>query len=390
MIEDLCKNPFRLFFPLAILCILYASGLWFCHGILGMGVFPLQKHVNLFLGGFLYFSILGFLLTAIPRFTQTYFLSRLELSLYSIIILLVIFFFFIGDQTFFWGSICFGWMIFIFSASDRFLQRKQNPPYTFLFVGGGVFFGLTGSFLLFWETFAPKILGSSAALGKLFFYDGMVTSFIIGVGGRLIPGIFGHVEIVKEQKKAYELPDSFLAVVPLKVLVSFALFIISYILDANDLQKIAFILRALIISFFAFKYWRLHEKVPSGKWHGKMIKLSCWSLFLASWGICFTETYIIHLKHMIYIGSFCLLTIMVSSRVILAHNNESLNSEFKKFPYLVVGGLIFFAALTRASAIFIPNSYLRHLGYAGLVLFIAIAIWVKFFGKKLIVLNSDK
>ena len=79
MLDILRKDPFRLFFPIATLCLLYGCALWVFFGLFNYGDFPVNEHTKLFIGGFLYFSIFGFLLTAIPRFTQTEFLTKLEL-----------------------------------------------------------------------------------------------------------------------------------------------------------------------------------------------------------------------------------------------------------------------------------------------------------------------
>jgi uncharacterized protein involved in response to NO len=82
------------------------------------------------------------------------------------------------------------------------------------------------------------------------------------------------------------------------------------------------------------------------------------------------------------------MTIMVASRVIVAHGHDSLEIEHKKMPYLVVGSLIVLAAATRGSAYLMPDSYIRHLGYAAFVLFVAGIIWGLFFSKKIFFLKD--
>src|SRR5690606_19575329 len=154
---SLCKDPFRLFFPMAIFCLLYASGLWVAFGIFHRGSFPIETHANLFLGGFLYFSILGFLLTAVPRFTKSHFLTKGELLFSVFLIICVLFFFFTQNLPFFWISIFLGWTFFLVFGVDRFLQRKENPPFTFIFVGAGVLLGMLGSFLSFLYYFESTI-----------------------------------------------------------------------------------------------------------------------------------------------------------------------------------------------------------------------------------------
>lgn len=106
-----------------------------------------------------------------------------------------------------------------------------------------------------------------------------------------------------------------------------------------------------------------------------MLKLSCLFLIVASWFLCFFIDESIHYKHLIYIGSYVLMTLLVASRVILAHGNEGLDIEHKKMPYLIVGLLTTVAALTRVSAYLMGDGYIHHLGYAGSLLLFSTFVW---------------
>tara|TARA_Y100000768_G_C23991035_1_gene693072 strand:+ start:10518 stop:11696 length:1179 start_codon:yes stop_codon:yes gene_type:complete len=390
MFNHLCKDPFRFFFPLAIACLLYGCSLWFTYAFFGIGEAPITQHATLFVGGFLYFSILGFLLTAIPRFTGSNFLSLWELVIFIVHLMGVVFSYFLDSHIFYWAFIASGWVTFLFFAVPRFVVRKQNPPFTFVFVGLGVVLGLLGSSLNFLAALESGIFGALKPWGKLFFYDGMVTCFILGVGGRLIPGILGFVESVAEQRRRYEQPKRFLSIIPRDIIFAFIAFILSLVLEGFGLVSTAFVIRGIVITYFSFKYWRLHEKVKSQKWHGKVLKLSCFMLLFGSWVICFGTEYTIHFKHLIYIGSYCLMTLMVASRVIVAHSNESLDIEFKKWPALALGIILLIAAFTRASALFIEGSYIRHLGYTALMLGIAVLIWISVYFKKVLFHFSEE
>ena len=158
---------------------------------------------------------------------------------------------------------------------------------------------------------------------------------------------------------------------------------LSLILEVLDFGLPSFLIRALIISFVGFKFWALHRKIPHKTWHGRMIKVACWFLMLGSWSLCFFQDYLIHMKHFVYVGTYVLLTLMISSRVILVHAKESLDIEKRKIPYLLLGGLLSLATWTRATAFILPDSYENHLGYAGLVLFISASLWGMFFFKRI-------
>ncbi|MCB0472863.1 MAG: NnrS family protein [Flavobacteriaceae bacterium] len=229
-----------------------------------------------------------------------------------------------------------------------------------------------------------EIFGNLETWGKLFFYDAMVTSFILGVGGRLIPGILGFVEIVKNQRQIYESSHSFFKVIPVGIYISLFTFIMSFLLEGAGLLNTGYLSRAVVITYFSFRYWRLHEKVKTEKWHGRILKVSCFFLLIATWLLCFFKDYIIDIKHLIYIGSYCLMTLMVASRVVLAHGKAGLGFEHRTFPYLLIGGLVSLAALTRATAQFVSDSYFEHLGYTGLILLLAVLVWLTSFLCKII------
>jgi uncharacterized protein involved in response to NO len=99
-------------------------------------------HIDLMLQGFLFAFVLGFLLTALPRFSQTWPITKVELGFFLAI-------FVIGNLSTLFGGLAWGRMgfwanltlLFVF-AVRRFIRRKANPPPEFIFVGVGTFGGL--------------------------------------------------------------------------------------------------------------------------------------------------------------------------------------------------------------------------------------------------------
>jgi hypothetical protein len=379
MFNHLCKNPFKIFFPAALLCLLYASLLWTFYGLFHFGVFPVQQHANLLIGGFLYYSIFGFLLTVIPHFLQTEKLSRVELCFSLLILFSTLISNLVSSSLFFWLFIFTGFFFLSGFLYNNFSKRNKNPPVTFSFLVGGLFFGVIGSASMLVFHFDTNLFVDFEQWGKIFFYDAMIISFIIGVGGNSISS-----NLENENKYATNLKTrSFFSTVPLEITLGTVILSFTYFLEVYGINFISYGLRAILISFFSIKYWRIHKGGKGGSFFGRMIRVACWLLLISSWLLCFTEVYQIHVKHLAYIGSYCLLSLMVSSRVILVYAENSLDFENRKMPYLIVGGFVVLAAFTRSSAIFIPDSYVRHLGYAGLVLFCSGFFYGIFFGKKL-------
>lgn len=375
IIKNLRKDPFRLCFPVALGFAIYGCSLWIAFAFFNYGAYPGQSHSRLFVGGFLYLSILGFLMTAIPRFTRTAHVSPIELYLLVLVVFVLICTVIFNDPSMFWGSIFLGWILFFKFAVPRFLKRSQNPPNTFLFVGLGVTFGLIGSF--FEMLFYSKLFSNSLVLkiGNACFFDAMVLALIIGIGGRLIPGILGFQEIVTIEKNISKAPKPFLKKVPKSLLLLAFLFISSIFFEVFGFIYFGNFIRASVVLYVALVFWQI-QKRPS-KWnpHGFFIIVACWLIVSASWLLVFANEQQIAWKHLGYIGGYSLLTLLVASRVVLAHGTSGLDMERRHFPFTIIGFLLVAAAITRASANFIPSAYTDHLGYAAACFLGGALVW---------------
>lgn len=383
----LCKDPFRVFFPLSLLMAIYACVNWILFVFFNTGTYPGMEHARLFVGGFIYFAIFGFLMTAIPKFTESFPLKAGELFAALSIALLVIATTVSKAESLFWLMIVFGWVVLLSFGFQRFRKRKQNPPFTFLFVGIGLFMGLIGSSLIYIQSFTEL---STAVAGKILFYDGMVLSLILGVGGRLIPGILGHSDIVLKQRAHYEKPLPFLKVIPLEVYGLATLFIASYLLEVFVSGTVGWLLRAVVASYMAIKYWAIHKKPKEKKIHGHFLRLSCFFIILGLWLAPLIPAHATSMKHLMYIGGYSLMTFLIASRVTLAHTGAGLTMEFKHFPYSFFGGLLLLAAVTRAVATFLPKTYLNHLGYTAICYIFATFLWAVIYIPKMLALPDRR
>ena len=103
--------------------------------------------------------------------------------------------------------------------------------------------------------------------------------------------------------------------------------------------------------------------------------MSAWSLILGTWAPALFPSFAIHGVHLAFMGGFGLMTLMIASRVTLAHGGYGLELEANSKAIAITGVLILFAAATRVTAILIPNSYLPHLAYAAMIWIIALGVW---------------
>lgn len=341
--------------------------------------YPGQIHADLMLGGFLLCFIAGFLMTAIPRFTETSSASQGEMIFAVFALLGLVISSLVGVRIYFLLGVLLTLLGLVRYGAIRFIKRKTNPPFSFLFVGMGFLVGLMGFSLL--ALLELQVVSSSRLffLGRAMSYQGMVLCFILGVGGRLIPGILGWTEIVHEQRAIYEKPTSFLKVLPPSMLLAGGVFITSFPVESFLSLSTGRVLRALVVGWFAFQYWQLHHFPKTKTAHTLFLWLSSWMILVGSWLFALWTGKALAGLHLIFIGGFSLMTLMISARVTLAHGNQGLGFEAKKLPYYFIGLSLVLAAVTRLIAELDPSIYLSHLGYAALSFFVGLLAWGWFF-----------
>ncbi len=363
------------------------------HAIIGAGVWvlsffdlissPILVHPYMMSGGFLLSFAFGFLWTAVPRFTQ----SRMP-SLAELIPLVLS-----GIATLV-AELCMraDWLLFFLLSSSlislrflasRYLERKQDPPESFLFVGVALIVG-TASLAVLWISNFVSIEPTLFSFARSFFLKGFMLFLVLGVGFRLIPAILG---VNAPQKMEVMSVDGVLAELRKKqrgtlwqnralivaVLLAFALESLSYIRLSAALLAAAMLWSGLR----GFHFYR----VPS--WSNPfalIVWLSVLSVLLTPLLIVLFPERAVHLWHLYFIGGLGLMTIMVSLRVSVSHSGVAVAHVEEKKPYIKwIGALLVLSALTRLSVAWWPETLSSHYLYAASVWVIALLIWFRHF-----------
>ncbi|MDD4972892.1 MAG: NnrS family protein [Bacteriovorax sp.] len=354
------KEPYRILFPMGFIYLLWATLLWLPQ-IWNSGTYPVLAHRYLMLNGFSASFIAGFLMTAVPKFSQTETAHSKEIIFFISITLLGLLFAFLDKENLSYAASALQAGLILFFLSRRVLKRKVNPPYSFVFIFVG---------LVLWIISALMGTFTVSEAFKNLHYEGAIASIILGVGSRLIPGILGHAEIIQTQRAHYESDKPFLLTVPFHFYAMIFFFVMSYFLTG----PIGIAIRAVIVVCVGFFYWKLYQ-VPKEKtaltWN---IWISCW-LILASFLLkAFWQDGLIHASHAFFFCGIVLLTLLIATRVLQSHGPKDKRLENLKILY-VVTILIIFAGATRVSAFLMPENYLRHLGYSSIVLSFAVILW---------------
>ncbi|MFA7613902.1 MAG: NnrS family protein [Candidatus Caldatribacteriota bacterium] len=354
------SEPYRLFFPLGILTLMCGILLW-VPLLWDPGVYPVLTHRYLVINGFAGLFIGGFLMTAVPRFSKTFTARTHELVAYLVVTLIGLIFSHLDNETMTFLFSGFQPIILLYFLLSRIFKRKENPPYSFVFIFIGLILWAFSAFAsAFWDNEAFRHLH----------HEGAIAAVILGVGGRLIPGILGHVEIVKAQREKYERPVSILSSVPWHFWPIIFFFILSYFLE----ERAGAWVRLASVLVVALKYWRLYL-APKDK------TALTWCIWTSAWLITLSFVLkgvwsdgLIHASHSFFINGIVLLSLLIGTRVVQSHGPKDKNLENLKILYFITF-LVVFSAATRVSAFIMPETYLNHLAYSSIVLMLALIIW---------------
>lgn len=362
--KNLTENPYRLFFPMGWLMGLVGGLVWVIY-YFNLGPYPGLVHAQWMMGLFLGSFVIGFLMTAGPKFTSSFPANLLEISLLALTI-------FIGGVASFLGQLhCFhflqfcSYMLLIVFLFRRFLKRRNNPPAPFILV----LFGLVTSVLshLYLSLFYTNLVsdGFLRSFAELFYKQGMILFLIMGIGSRLVPALLGWMPSPLEGGVLFKKgPFVFLA---------FAVFG-SYLLESFDFYVIPVVFRFLLFFGLVMTQWKIY-RLPYKK------TLQAWMLWASAWFLVvglLLQIHVdwrIHALHFMYIGGFGLMTFMVAVRVVLSHGSHDMSLEAKLRPIAIVGVLLGIAALIRFIAFQFPESYFLILALAGGVWCCGLIIW---------------
>lgn len=364
-------QPYQIFFPIGVLYGIWGTFLWILHA-LGWIAYPGIMHAGLMITGFLFSFALGFLMTAVPRFTGARFASKNELIFATGLSLIS----FAGIY-----PAVFSLIILIFIAIfflSRFRERIYTPPVHFIFIPLGIIIGILGSILII----------NDSPVGRVFLYQGTMLCFVLGVGGKLVTALLGWGALPTTQfeslgiKKKSKLP-------PWNVLIPFILLLLGFALEFSDLLAFGRVLRAIAGFWVGIAAWKIH-KLPAQPGRLSMwLWISCWGLVTGLWIYALVPNMGIHGMHFTFISGFGLMTLMIASRVTLAHGGYDLTLELKSKTLLWTSSLVILSAITRVIAPY-SLTYFNHLAYASATWIVAMVIWVIPFLPRIIFHSSQR
>ena len=379
-------DPYRLFFPLGILIGLIGVSVW---PLLALGwiTYPTPTwHIDLMLQGFLFAFILGFLLTALPRFSQTWPITKNELVLFLVVFIAgnmatMMKLYSVGKLAF-WANLTF---IFIY-AFRRFSKRGAHPPPEFVFVGVGLMVGWIAAWIRS-DILFPFTIENHELLGRRLIAEGMVLMLVMGVAGKLAPMFFGF----SKANPLTQLGNASAIQQKLKwnLLIALGLVATFWIEYGFGLVELALYLRATIATLVFLGTMKIHRKPLERGMLVQALRWSNWAILLGMWGSAFHPQYRVEVLHVLFIGGFGMMILAIATRVILSHGKYPVEHE-KTSPWLGIAAWVLFASLMiRSISTLAGRHYFSMLGLAGSLWIVALLIWGWYFVPRAVVIHPS-
>lgn len=372
------REPFRLFFPLGVLLAWVGVGHWLLYSLHITTTYSCMSHGLVQMQAFMMAFAIGFLLTALPRRTQTTSASTLEMALLAAALVVTT----TAAMSERWAIAEAGYVgllaILLQFAVRRFLGRSagRRPPAAFVLVPFAVLHGLLGAALIA----AAEVHGAPAwtsALGRLLVEQGVFLCLAVGIGALVLPLMAGAPpppdlgSTPREARKAILYGGAGLAI--------FA----SLVLEQIGFVVSAPLLRALVVALglgLGGGAWRRPGKPGA---HRTLVWLSVWMMPLGLIASVIYPDQRIAALHILFIGGFSLMAFGVATHVTVSHLDLD-KLALGRPPVVVLLGASFLIALSARLAADVSNTYFEHLGSAAVVWIFGSAAWLIYFGPKLL------
>lgn len=367
-------DPYQWFFPLGVVSGLLGTGIWVAfwrHGIAG---YPAVIHADLMMGGFFLTVAVGFLMTAIPKFTGTAAASLTEKMMVALCVGAGLGSAYAQQRLPYHAALLAMTVCLVLFAVRRFARSTFRVPPPFAFLGFGIISALLSTLLLTAQGLAP-LPGPLAILGRQLFIYGTSLFLILGVGTQLIPFFMGMVNTDEVQPRTPFHIRTGLS--PVGVVVAWATILLAtFIMDAFEFQISAGILRAAVVGWILVARWKILHWPKAGTLLSIMIWVASWMTLSGFCVMAVSPAFAVHGAHLYFIGGVSLLIFSVATRVSLAHGGHGLVMERRSWILMTVLILLVLSALTRVTAPWLPETYVSHLAYAAIAWMLAAFTWM--------------
>ncbi len=369
--RDFSAEPYRIFFPAAVLVGLLGVSLWPLYALQVTQSYSGISHARLMANGFFGGFIIGFLGTALPRMLSAFALTAGEaavsLALYLAMAAAYARSMIVGGDELFLVWLGF----FALGGFVRFWKRNDTPPPGFVLVLMGLACAAAGAVLAIADAGSDE--PRFTALQHLLSYQGFILFPILGVGVFILPRFFG-------MPSSHDLPESgqpaagWLRKAGTALAVAAAI-LISFFLESAGRYRIGPAVRFAAALIYIVVEIPVFRATPVKNAFSGVLKVAFVLLLAGFAGAVIYPAYRVALLHLTLVGGFAAVTFAVATRVIFGHSgNLALMSRPNRWLWVAMGTM-WFAMITRISGDFLPRITLSHYAYGAAVWIIGVLIW---------------
>lgn len=373
ILETLRRNPYRIFFPLGIAAGLLGVGHWALWTI-GIPVDDIKLlHLTLQSQGFLAFFVIGFLMTAFPRFsgTDSATLAEIIISMLGGVVFLF------AEIKRDWALSQIGFLVMLavipVFAGRRIAQKTKDLPPSFLLLGFGLLHAFLGSLFSLVSDMGDTHL-YLFIVGRQMVQVGFLLCMVLGITAKLAPFLTGYTADpgCEDGPGRFCLPRS--KEIMFHGLVGAAL-MASFFMEPN-FPRSAMGLRAVLVTIHLLWFAKIGRPLRKRTATILFFWLSCWMIPVGFWLAFFLPKYRVAALHVIFIGGYSLMIFSFGMLVVLSHSGKAVLLNGKLWMLKTIGGLAFLALGFRFVADFIPNQYMALLHSASGFWVTAATLWL--------------
>ncbi len=369
MWKAFCREPYRLFFPLGTVAATVGIGHWALYAFKIVPTYSLFFHSSVQMMLYMNCFIVGFLMTAFPRFTQTAPAREGEVVAMLFLFTGMGIFLSLGQWVMAEVVLIAWYGLLMFFILNRVLNKPKSsfapqPPMELFWLPVAIVHGLLGTMILILGQM--KILPLWALkVGKPMMDQGFLICLVMGIGGFLIPRLMGTYQTAAIHRKNLYVLGAII-------------FFMSFLVEGLGYPAAGYGLRAAIVTAVFLTSNVLNKFPKSGTFYVTLTWVSVWMVALGFWGACFFNTYQVLMLHISFLGGFSLMTFAIATMVIMSHAGqaEKLNKGTWIVPAVATG--VFLALAGRLLVAVYPDFYFQLLGIAASLWIVGAVVWLMY------------
>ena len=374
----ICQEPFRLFFPLGIMCGLIGVSHWLFYQIGWTERYSCFYHGLVQIQGFQICFIVGFLMTALPKFMDVPGARPFEILISTCLVLACMAGLIVEN----WFAAEVGFLALIVHtivfAARRFRRRRDSPPPEFVFIVIGLLHALVGGALL--------LQAKTTATGRPMVEQGMTLSFMMAIGGYLLPRLLGYRARSSEAGPQVSTESASGRSERVRIALYLAagcILFLSFLGESFVSERAGRLVRAGVVSAYFIAVVGVYRRPRAKVWHVRFLHLSLLFAMAGLWLSGLFPEYGVVALHMLFVGGFSLITLAVAVRAVASHCGFESLWDRNPAPVVLFGTLFLIALGLRICADLFPEAYFPLLATAAGVWSAGVLVWGVYFVPKL-------